>query len=74
MVEKQLVVAAESMAAPCPLQCRGGNWNLTFLVLPVMDLIGDFSVVSELDDLLKGELLNGVIASTGVLSAVAILH
>ena len=61
------------LGAPHLLQCQGGNWNLTFLALPVMGLIGDFSMLLELD-LIKGELLNGVIVLTRVLSVVTVVH
>ena len=42
-------------------------------MLPVMGLVGDFSILLELD-LLKGELLNGVIVLTRVLSVAIVVH
>ena len=59
--------------APDLLWCRGGNWKLTFLVVPMMGLIGDFNTLVVLY-LLEGELLNGVIVLTGVLSVVTVVH
>ena len=71
-----MVVAAESRAAlwiGVILWHRGGNWNLTFLVVPMKGLIGDFNRPLVLY-LLKGELLNGVIVLTRVLSVVTVVH
>ena len=47
--------------------------NLTFLVLPVIGLIGDFSRLLNLD-LLKGEWLNDVIVLTRDLSGAKVVH
>ena len=59
--------------APDLLWCWTGNWNLTFLVVPMMGLIGGFSMLLALY-LLKGELMNGVIVLTRVLSVVTVVH
>ena len=77
-----MVVAAESRAAlqtgvewdaSYLLWCRGGNWKLTFLVVPLMGLIGDFKMLL-VSYLLEGVLLNGVIVLTRVLSVVTVVH
>ena len=60
----------------------GGDWNLTRLVMHLSGMFGVFNMVLEgvgllvglLVDLLEGELLNGVIASTRVSSIFAALH
>ena len=80
MAGKQLVVAAESSAA---LQMvvddasLGVNWNRTRLVMHLLGMLGGFNMVlgrvGLLFDLLEGELLNGVIVLTRILS-VTILH
>ena len=81
---KQLVVAAESRAALwmgalsavvhwCR-QCQGGDWNLTCLVVSLLDSSSDFNMGTRCC-LLKGESVNvEVFVLTESLSAVTTPH